>query len=168
MSITVPDKNGEPCEYPSVREYLVDWQIVVFARKPDGTFEAGECRDDHFAVPLTKEHLLLLADELRALAEAQKAAQSFVMRDNGLDVPASATDVERDAHGVRFTMPPQPRPMTVEPFYSRRDMKWRVRITGANGEKVMVSEAYAREQGARRAARRMVEAGSQGFVLKAG
>lgn len=61
----------------------------------------------------------------------------------------------------------QPRPMVLQPFQSRIDGKWRVRIVGANGEKVMTSEAYSRKNDATRAANRLVAAGKQGFTLRA-
>jgi len=60
---------------------------------------------------------------------------------------------------------PTPRPMTLEPYQSTTDRKWRVRIKGANGEKVMISEAYGARQGAERSAVRLKEAGHQGFVI---
>lgn len=61
--------------------------------------------------------------------------------------------------------PVRQRPMTLEPYQSRTDRKWRVRIKGANGEKVMVSESYGSRQGAERSAIRLKEAGHQGFAI---
>lgn len=60
----------------------------------------------------------------------------------------------------------QPRPLIVEPWQSRVDRKWRVRIRGANGGKVMVSEAYNRKQDANRAAQRLADCSAAGFDLR--
>ena len=66
--ITGEDWTGHLKQYDTVRDWLDDARVVRFEAQPDGTVEVEERCDDYFSCHLTREQLLMLSDELRAMA----------------------------------------------------------------------------------------------------
>ncbi len=66
--ITGRDSAGYLKEYGTVRDWLKDAKVVSFKINSDGLVRAQEKCDGYFSCFLTRDQLLMLADELRALA----------------------------------------------------------------------------------------------------
>ena len=54
----------------SVLEFLDNRSVVSFTKNDDGTFHAVELCDRYYFEDLTKEQMLQLAEEIKALAES--------------------------------------------------------------------------------------------------
>ena len=68
MSITAENEFGDPQEFARVLDWLKHSKVVSVKPQPDGNFRVREECDAYFSKMLTREQLLMLADELRALA----------------------------------------------------------------------------------------------------
>ncbi len=74
MTFTGEDWMGVPREFFTVRDWLKDARVVRFEAQPDGTVAVEERCDEYFGATLSREQVLALTDELRAMVLPPTAA----------------------------------------------------------------------------------------------